>query len=334
MSTIEQVAKVANVSVATVSRVINNSALVSEKTRKKVDAAIKRLNYEPNFLGRSLRQSETNMILCLVHGIDNPFFSQIIRGIESVAHAHGVNVLICTTYGDRIREAHYLEMLRRRYVDGAILLSSCMDAQDLDKLDESYPIVQTIENLPESKAISVSIDYYQASSQLMDHLIAHGHQKIGFIHTGFQSIISSTEKFRAYRDALKKNNLRILTETIDYNEFGFESGKILIGRLLDDNPDIDAVFTASDLVACGVINEIERRGLRVPEDIAVTGFDNTIYANINKPRITTVDQNSFELGSKAMDLLLQKIHGVPLDIFQVQVEHKLIIQGSTDSTQQ
>ena len=333
MSTIEQVAKVANVSVATVSRVINNSALVSEKTRKKVEAAIKRLNYEPNFLGRSLRQSETNMILALVHGIDNPFFSQIIRGIENVAHAHGVNVLICTTYGDRIREAHYLEMLRRRYVDGAILLSSCMEAFELDKLDENYPIVQVIENLPESKAISVSIDYYQASAQLMEHLIASGHHNIGFIHTGLQSIVSSTEKFRAYTDVLNNNNLPVLSESINFNEFGFESGKKMIGRLLDEHPDIDAVFTASDLVACGVINEIEKRGIRVPEDIAVTGFDNTIYANINKPRITTVDQNSFELGSKAMELLLQKIHGVPLDRLHVQVGHRLIIQGSTDSDQ-
>ena len=333
MSTIEQVAKVANVSVATVSRVINNSALVSEKTRKKVEAAIKRLNYEPNFLGRSLRQSETNMILALVHGIDNPFFSQIIRGIESVAHAHGVNVLICTTYGDRIREAHYLEMLRRRYVDGAILLSSCMEAIELDKLDENYPIVQVIENLPESKAISVSIDYYQASSQLMNHLIANGHRKIGFIHTGLQSIVSSTEKFKAYTDVLHNNNLPVLSESIIYNEFGFESGKKMIGRLLDEHPEIDAVFTASDLVACGVINEIEKRGMRVPEDIAVTGFDNTIYANINKPRITTVDQNSFELGSKAMEVLLQKIHGEPLDVLHVQVGHRLIIQGSTDTEQ-
>jgi len=333
MSTIEQVAKVANVSVATVSRVINNSAPVSEKARKKVELAIKKLNYEPNYLGRSLRQSETNMILAMVHGIDNPFFSQIIRGIESVAHAHGVNVLICTTYGDSIREMHYLEMLKRRYVDGAILLSSCMDVQQLDQLDESFPIVQVVENLPASKAVSVTVDYYHASVQLMEHLIQSGHRNIVFIHTGWQEIISSTEKFRAYADTLKKHGLPVLSEHIRYNEFGFDSGKELIGSCLVEHPEIDAVFAASDLVACGVINEIEKRGLRVPEDISVAGFDNTIYANINKPKITTVDQNSFELGSTAMKLLLQKIRQIPLEQRRVQVAHRLIVQGSTDSKQ-
>ncbi|MGB7594434.1 MAG: LacI family DNA-binding transcriptional regulator [Erysipelotrichaceae bacterium] len=333
MSTIEQVAKVANVSVATVSRVINNSALVSEKTRKKVELAIKKLNYEPNYLGRSLRQSETNMVLAMVHGIDNPFFSQIIRGIESVAHAHGINVLICTTYGDSTREMHYLEMLKRRYVDGAILLSSCMDVDELDQLDENFPIVQVVENLPASKAVSVSVDYYQASVQLMEHLIQSGHRNIVFIHTGLQKIISSTEKFRAYTDTLKKHGLPVLSERIRYNEFGFDSGKEIVSHCLSDHPKIDAVFAASDLVACGVINEIEKRGLRVPEDIAVAGFDNTIYANINKPRITTVDQNSFELGSTAMKLLLQKIRRTPLEQSRVQVAHRLIIQGSTDSNQ-
>lgn len=333
MSTIEQVAKVANVSIATVSRVINNSALVSEKTREKVQLAIKKLNYEPNYLGRSLRQSETNMVLAMVHGIDNPFFSQIMRGIENVAHAHGVNVLICTTYGDPKREMHYLEMLKRRYVDGAIMLSCCMDVQELDQLDENYPIVQVIENIPESKAVSVCVDYYQASVQLMEHLIQSGHRNIVFIHTGLQTIISSTEKFRAYTDTLKKHGLPLLSEQIRYNEFGFDSGKELIGKYLMEHPKIDAVFAASDLVACGVINEIEIRGLRVPQDIAVAGFDNTIYANINKPRITTVDQNSFELGSKAMELLFQKIHRRPLEQRHIQVSHRLIIQGSTDSHQ-
>jgi DNA-binding LacI/PurR family transcriptional regulator len=333
MSTIEQVAKVANVSVATVSRVINNSAQVSDKTRKKVESAIKKLSYEPNYLGRSLRQSETNMILAMVHGIDNPFFSQIMRGIESVAHAHGINVLICTTYGDSIREMHYLEMLKRRYVDGAILLSSCMDVQELDQLDENYPIVQVIENRPASKAISVCVDYYQAAEQLMEHLIQSGRRNIVFIHTGLQEIISSTEKFRAYKDALQKHGLPLLSEQIIYNEFGFDSGKELIGKFLMEHPDIDAVFAASDLVACGVIYAIQKKGLRVPEDIAVAGFDNTIYANINKPRITTVDQNSFELGSTAMKLLLQKIRQTPLEQRHVKVAHRLIIQGSTDPSQ-
>lgn len=141
MSTIQQVASLARVSVATVSRVINQSANVSEATRQRVELAIQRLNYQPNAMGTFLRKDKTNMILVLVHSVDNPFFSMIIQGIENIAHHNNYNVLICTTYGDREREKHYVKMLRNHYVDGMILISNTLQLDEINDLNQSYPVV-------------------------------------------------------------------------------------------------------------------------------------------------------------------------------------------------
>ena len=224
MSTIQQVASLARVSVATVSRVINQSANVSEATRQRVELAIQRLNYQPNAMGTFLRKDKTNMILVLVHSVDNPFFSMIIQGIENIAHHNNYNVLICTTYGDREREKHYVKMLRNHYVDGMILISNTLQLEEINDLNQSYPVVQTIEYVPGSKAPYFSVDFYKASFELMEHLIATGRRNIAYVHTGSTQIVSNIEKYRAYKDVLNKHGLPVLCEVSEEYYFGYISG--------------------------------------------------------------------------------------------------------------
>lgn len=323
MSTIQQVASLAHVSVATVSRVINNSAGVSKKTRLKVEQAIARLKYQPNAMGTFLRRDKTNMILVLVHSVDNPFFSMIIQGIENIAHHNNYNVLICTTYGDRNREQHYVKMLKNHYVDGLILISNTLTLEEIDEIYTNYPLVQVIEYLPESKAPYYSVDFYQASYQLMEHMIQNGCKNIAYVHTGSTHIVSHLEKYRAYLDVLSKHQLPILSKTNEEYNFGFIAGKAVAALLLDNNPQIDGFFATSDLIAVGIIDEIHSRKLRVPDDIIVVGFDNTIFSSLSNPAITTVELNTYELGCKSMELLLNKIEKVEVDI---KVDHVLPFQ--------
>jgi len=323
MSTIQQVASLAKVSVATVSRVINNSAGVSAKTRQKVEQAIERLKYQPNAMGTFLRKDKTNMILVLVHSVDNPFFSMIIQGIENIAHHNNYNVLICTTYGDRAREQHYVKMLKNHYVDGMILISNTLTLEEINELNINYPLVQVIEYLPESKAPYYSVDFYQASYDLMEHLIQNGCRNIAYVHTGSTHIISHMEKYRAYIDVLTKHNLPILSKTNEEYNFGFISAKSVAALLLDENPHIDGFLATSDLIAIGIIDEIQTRKKRIPEDIKVVGFDNTIFSSIYNPAITTVELNTYELGCKSMEFLLNKIEKLEKDI---KVDHVLPYQ--------
>ena len=307
MSTIEQVALLAKVSVATVSRVVNNSAKVSENTRNRVLDAIEKLNYQPNAFGTYLRKINSNMVLILLHSVDNPFFALTVQGIEKVAHEHDYNVLIGNTYGDLDREQRYIKMLKNHLLDGVILISNTLHKDDLNRLFENYPIVQVIEYIPEAKATFFTIDFYDASCKVMETMISKGHKNIAFVHTGSSSIISAREKYRAYVDVLNKHNLPIITQEIDDYLFGYSSSRTLTKKILNNTPQVTAFFTTSDLIAIGVIDEIKQQKGKLPNDIYVSGFDNTIFSTFSNPSLTTVDLDSFKLGMKAMENLLDQI---------------------------
>ena len=214
-------------------------------------------------------------------------------------------------------------MLKNHYVDGMILISNTLTLEEINELNINYPLVQVIEYLPESKAPYYSVDFYQASYDLMEHLIQNGCRNIAYVHTGSTHIISHMEKYRAYVDVLAKHNLPILSKTNDEYNFGFISAKSVAALLLDENPHIDGFFATSDLIAIGIIDELQTRKKRIPEDIKVVGFDNTIFSSIYNPAITTVELNTYELGCKSMEFLLNKIEKLEKDI---KVDHVLPYQ--------
>jgi len=307
MSTIDEVAFLAKVSVATVSRVINNTGNVSPDTKERVLGAIQKLNYQPNAMGSLLRKEHTGMILVMLHSVDNPFFSPIVQGIEYFAQSNGMNVLICTTYGDKKREQHYLDLLKTHFVDGILLITNTLSIEEINTLNTQYPLVQVIEYLDGSEASYFSIDYYEASTKLMERLIEKGHQHIAFVHAGLVDIVSTKMKFKAYCDVLAKHGLK--PYFVDHKEhtFGYGSGRDITKVLLKKHPQITAFFSTSDLMACGILDELNDQGFKVPEDKAILGFDNTIFSSLVKPNLTSVDVNGFQLGYQSLEYLHKRI---------------------------
>ncbi len=327
MSTIEEVALHAKVSVATVSRVINNKGNVSASTRLRVEDSIKTLKYQPNALGVLLRKERTEMVLVLLHSVDNPFFSSIVRGIESVAHENNYNVLISTTYSDPKREDHYINMLKRHFVDGVILITNTFNKDDINELNTMYPVAQALEYIEGSDAKHFSVDFYGASVALMEELVHKGRKNIVFAYTGSTDIISAHLKYQAYCDVLSKYNLPILTPKLQDLDFGYESGQKIALDSLQHNPEVDGFFAASDLIACGVIDALTQHGKQVPQDISVVGFDNTIYAQLANPKLTTVEVNSYKMGEAAMRYILDRLNNrhdcqSPSEIFDYEIIHR------------
>ncbi len=307
MSSIDQVALLAKVSVATVSRVINNSGNVSPETRQRVLAAVERLKYQPNAMGSLLRKEHTGMILVMLHSVDNPFFAPIVQGIESYAQTNGMNVLISTTYGDPSRESHYLELVKTHFVDGILLIANTMTLEVLNELSTRFPVVQVLEYLEDSEASRVTIDFHAATVELIEGLVAKGHRHIAFVHTGLEHIISTQKKRQAYVEVLAKHGLPPY-EIPGPHDFGYESGAQLARQLLETHPQISAFFATSDLIATGILSTLEAMDVQVPKDKAIVSFDNTVFATLSRPTLTSVEVNGYELGSQAMDYLFRRIH--------------------------
>ncbi|PAV31236.1 LacI family transcriptional regulator [Virgibacillus profundi] len=327
MATIQEVAKKAGVSAATVSRVLNNRTTVTEKTRNKVDQAIKELNYEPSVLGRNLRNSESRLLLVLIPSISNPFYTKIINGIEDRAIEQGYNILLCETDSNPKRETIYFNLLKNRLADGIILMDPTVNQESLLELASSHPIVQCSE-FDENEIISyVSIDNELAAYHAVRHLIKLGQEKIAFINFN-ENFLYARERRRGYERALKEFGLEIESNWI-YNttQLGFENGQQAMRKLLNQNNRPTAVFAVSDVLAIGALKEIQSSGLKVPEDIAIIGFDKISFSNMTHPTLTTIAQPMYQMGVLSANMLIKKIKGDQVE--NMILDHELIIREST-----
>ncbi len=327
MPTIQEVAKMAGVSVATVSRVLNHSEAVSSTTRDKVQAVINQLNYQPNLLGRNLRRSETRMILVLLQNMSNSFYSKVVKGMEDVAHNNGYNVLICNTNTDTELENVYLDFLKNKLVDGVIFTSPAMDKDDFNQLAKCYPVVLCNENKPGIEAPVITIDNEAAGYEAANHLIRLGHEKIGMISVN--AVCSSNARIQGYKRAIIEAGLEVNDGYIVNQTFSYKGGIRGIKQLFDLREPPTAVFCISDIIAVGAIKELKRKGLNVPQDVAVIGFDNNSIAPMYEPSITTIAQPRYDIGRKAMEIMLQRIQGVGDKNSITTMEHELIIRDST-----
>ncbi|MCX8131808.1 MAG: LacI family DNA-binding transcriptional regulator [Clostridia bacterium] len=328
MATIQDVAKMAGVSVATVSRVLNNSPSVVESTKEAVMDAIKRLNYQPNMLGRNLRRSETKMILVLLPNISNPFYSRIVKGIEDVGHKNGYNVMLCNTDSDAEREKIYIEMLKKKLSDGVIFMAPELNKEELSDIGRGYPVVQCCEYKEGADVSHVSIDNVEASYKAMKHLIGLGHRRIGMISCK-NNFLSTKQREEGYKKALSEAGIDYDPELVQYGDYSFKSGLRTAKQMLSIKNKPTAIFSISDIMAIGVLRAVKDSGLRVPEDVAVVGFDNISFASMCDPRLTTVAQPKYDLGCTAMDLLIRQIKGEVKEPRDVFMEHELIIRESS-----
>ncbi|MFW5985865.1 MAG: LacI family DNA-binding transcriptional regulator [Halanaerobiales bacterium] len=328
MATIRDVAEKADVSIATVSRVLNDQISVSPDTRKKVQIAIKELDYQPNYLGRNLRRAETKMILVILQNISNPFYSKVVRGIEEMGHRQEYNIMICNTDSDPERERTYLELLVNRLVDGVILMEPEIDGFELSQISKNYPVVQCCEYKEELDVSHVSIDNVAAGYTAVNHVLSLGHTRIGMI-SGYNRLLSAKQREEGYKKALEEAGIDYDPGLIKLGSYGYTGGLRAAKELLAMKDRPTAIFAISDITAIGAIKAIKEKGLKVPDDMAVVGFDNTSIASMYEPGLTTISQPRFDMGKIAMKVLLKLIKSEENEPESIYLEHELIIREST-----
>lgn len=330
MATIKDVARLAGVSVATVSRVINSDDVVTRETKQRVEAAVKSLNYSPNLLGRNLRRLETKKIVVILNTISNQFYSRVVKGIEERAREEGYTVMVCMTHGDKNLESDYLKLLRFKLVDGAVFLTSEEKGELLGELLKGIPVVQACEPKSDFNTPSVSIDNERAAFEAVEYLIKMGHKKIACLGS-FGSYPSVKQREDGYKRAMSEHQL-LADDSLLINEgFSFNAGIRAANRLLALKELPTAAFCLSDSCAAGVIKTLAEKGIKTPDDISVMGFDDTQLSGIYIPSITTTRQPQYELGFTAMELLLSIIKHTSSEQKNIILPHEIIKRQSVAS---
>jgi LacI family transcriptional regulator len=303
--TIGELAKIAGVSKTTVSRVINNKPDVDPATREKIHSLIAEYGFQPNAFAKAISQKQSNHIGLLIphkaeYVFSNPFYTEVMRGVSTEVDEKGYYLLVCYAH-----EVNYMDIYRQKRVDGFVLLSpGSFHKHIIEALNVgSVPFVSTARILGEPEMTYVDVDNFKGASQLMEHLISLGHERIAFI--GKPTLQSSQDRLSAYQTVLEKAGipydpeLALVTDTSS-----IESGHEYTLRLLRSQRPPTAIFLANDVMAIGAINAAHESGLRVPEDISIVGFDDIPFSNYTNPPLTTVHQPAFEKGVRAAQLLI------------------------------
>ncbi|WP_317368339.1 LacI family DNA-binding transcriptional regulator [uncultured Tyzzerella sp.] len=328
MSTIKDVANLAKVSVATVSRVLNNENNVKQQTKEKVLQAVKELNYTPNLLARNLRRSNTKCVLVLLPTISNQFYSTIIKGINSIVEKEGYNLMISITELDKKREEAYIEMLKTKRVDGIILFASQISKSKLNNIAKHYPIIQCSEYLEDTETTIITIDNKKAGFDATSYLIGLGHKNIAIL-TSQKTYTSAIYREKGYREALQKHKIKINESNIIKTDYTYKVAMEITEKLLKREKPPTAIFAVSDSMAIGAIKAIKKQGKIVGKDIDVIGFDDTIISKLYEPDITTISQPRFKMGQLAMKAILEKINDNSVSNKFITLEHNLVVRNST-----
>jgi len=330
-ATMIDVARMAGVSTATVSHVINNSRYVSKETGQRVLAAIAALNYRGNGLARMLRSNQTRSIGLLISDIANPFFPDVVRGVEDVASAHGYSVILCNTDENADKERHYLDVLLDKRVDGFVVTPSGGNQEYFGELITSgIPISFVDRWLPGIEVDTAMVDNVEAAHQAVTHLIGHGHRRLAVMVASLQSS-AIMERVEGYRRALDDAGIPAQSEYVAESRSNIEAARTRATALLAQDPRPTAIFGTNNLVTVGCMHALVGQGLRCPEDIAVVGFDDFAWAGAFHPALTTVAQPAYALGQRATELLMQRLthtHDAAIPVRKETLRATLMIRES------
>ncbi|MDO5712927.1 MAG: LacI family DNA-binding transcriptional regulator [Tissierellia bacterium] len=308
-STIKDVAKMADVSISTVSRVINDSKPVSPEARRRVLHAIEVLDYKPNEVARSLVTKKSNLIGVIVSDIGNAYVSQVLRGVEEIGRMYNYDILLSSSYADPEIELKFAKLFSQKQVEGIIVISEILNSKLMYKLDEfkiPYLVINRFYNIEE--AATVSINNKDAAYKMTKYLIDQGHKKIGYVALRKDmDRTNETYKIKGYRQAMGEEDLEphiIYAEGLEG-----EAASEIIPEILDDidTKGITALFCTQDILALSLINEFYDRGIKVPEDISVCGFGGSKLSGMFRPRLTTVKEPFYDIGAVAIRKLLKTI---------------------------
>lgn len=325
--TIYDVARLAGVSTATVSRALNGTGQIATGTRRTIEAAVEQLGYRPNTIARSLVTKSTQTIALLLPEITNPFYAQLVGGIQEAALAARHTMLLCTTEGDPEREEQYLSLLRSKQVDGALVDGLVLPPHRIARfVAEGFPIVCLDRDVDSRSVPLVQVDNRRGAFLATQHLLALGHTRVAHV-AGAQELRISEQRVAGYRDALAAAGLPADPELVAVGSFTEEGGYAAMQDLLDSGAT--AVFAANDLSALGVIHALAASGRRVPDDVSVVGFDDVRLAAYTSPTLTTVRQPAREIGERATRLLLDLTSRRPVPQLVHLLEPRLVVREST-----
>ena len=329
MATIRDVAKLSGYSVATVSRVLNRSGYVNTDTEKKIVAAMETLRYNPSVTARSLAGKSSTTIALIVPDILNPFFPEVARAIEDAANVLGYTVILCNSDHDAQKEMNYFDVLISKKIDGIIIASYSLQAEQILRLkDQSIPVV-VIDNQFMNQPILSFISKNKTGGRMAaEHLIAQGCRKIGHIG-GPAHLKVSLDRSLGYEEVCAGSSWFVPSLMIQ-SEFNVDGGYRAMIELLSRHPDLDGVFAGNDLMAIGALKALYEKGRKVPEDVRLIGFDG-ISLNTVVPELSTIAQPIYELGELAMNSLYKLMKGEMVEERAYELDVKLIARQSTVS---
>ncbi|RAW00040.1 LacI family DNA-binding transcriptional regulator [Pseudochryseolinea flava] len=306
-TTIHDIARKLNITASTVSRALKDHPRISVETKKAVQKAAQKLNYQPNHIAAALRNGRSNIIGVIVPTADRSFFSSVIRGIEEVANSAKYNVMICQTYDSYEKEIASIDALLNARVDGIIVSysKSTLNFDHYNRVKErGIPLILFDRSNDELEVSHVVIDDFLGAFKATEHLIQQGCKRIAHF-TNTRKISIYKERLRGYRDALEQHGLTYDESLIVASDLQLEDGRRSMTQLLDKKPD--GVFSASALGILGAMQVLKENNYKIPDDVALVGFSNEAFTSFTEPALTTVEQHSMRIGNAAAEIFLQEV---------------------------
>ncbi|WP_280768802.1 LacI family DNA-binding transcriptional regulator [Salipaludibacillus daqingensis] len=306
MATIKDIAKIAGISVTSVSRVLNNRGYLSNDLKKKVQSAIEELNYQPNELARSLQKKQSNIIGLIIPNVAHPFFGELTSAIETYAFSLGFKLLVCNSQLDPKKEEEYLNMLRASQVDGIIMGSHTMDV--LEYVNVHQPLV-TIDRKISENIPYICSDNFNGGVLAAEELLKKGCQKIAYIGGNVDLDLLAKKRYDGFAETLSKNKVWHTSLQTNLNGFDFEEYEQIAENLFNLHENIDGVFATSDIIASYVLKVCQRLNIQVPQQVKIIGYDDVKIGAVFTPELTTIHQPIQKMAEKTVDLLIQQIGG-------------------------
>ncbi|MBU5593689.1 catabolite control protein A [Amphibacillus sp. MSJ-3] len=328
--TIYDVAREANVSMATVSRVVNGNPNVKPATRKKVLRTIKELGYRPNAVARGLASKKTTTVGVIIPDISSMFFSELARGIDDIANMYKYNIILSNSDHNIDKEIKLINTMLEKQVDGIVYMGGRIKEEHIQQFETSpVPIVLAATVDPTLSIPSVNIDYEKAGYEATKLLIDNGHKHPAFV-TGVQETVAHELKYQGFVRALEEYNQTLNEDYVYRGDLTYTSGIKAIDHLLELKERPTSIFAVTDEVALGVIHAIQDHGLNVPNDMEIIGFDNTRLATMVRPTLSTVVQPIYDIGAVAMRLLTKYMNKEEVEDSNVILPHQIIERSSTN----
>jgi len=309
-ATVHEVARVAGVSAATVSRLLNGTAKVSDDKREAIEKAIKRLNYKPNVLAQNLKAGSSRTVGILTQSLVSGYFADAMAGVDDALQGTGYAPLIVSGHWHADEEAQRIELLIARRVDGLVILSGKLQDEQILALSQRVPIAAFGRDLRGPHAYGFCLDNYRGACAAVEHLVAHGHRDIAFI-CGPGDHQDALARLAGYRDTLAKHKIRRQARLVVPGDFSEAGGVAAVERLLASGTRFTAIFAANDLTAYGARLALYRRGISVPDEVSLVGFDDLHSSMYTTPPLTTVRQPLYDVGLRLGAVILGMIRKEP-----------------------